>query len=270
MTHAEEFKNLQDFITKAIVVSLARKTPFENDYIPLSSCISLLQLAYENGAILGYARGNKIDILKNMLYMQGMSVNSIIKGIQKTEENRLDDFKKEHGEEPNTFADFIYWPLWDKYTGLNLETLFKSYENETNDKSQKKISNLIQKKLNEKILIDEVEYRIRCFLIKGLFFGCAFPDLTAKMYNNVYICKRYDENLWKITSSLGFATPIDKTMRINFNIDDYRLPSLKQSERVILITLAFYTSHYYPELIDSLDLSYYLYIIKNKKNKLIN
>ena len=265
MSYDVEFKNLQDFITKAIVVSLARKTPFENDYIPLSSCISLLQLAYESGAILGYARGNKIDILKNMLSMQDVAFDSII-DIQKTEESRLDDFKKEHGEEPNTFADFIYWPLWDKYTGLNLETLFKSYKNETNGKSHKKASTLKQKQLSEKILIDEAECRIRCFLIKGLFFGCAFPDLTAKMYNNVYIFKRYNENLWKITSSLGFATPIDKTMRINFNIDDYRPPSLKQSERVILITLAYYISHYYPELIDSLDLSYYLSIIKNKKS----
>jgi len=268
MSYYKVFKNLQDFITKTIVVSLARKTPFENDYIPLSSCISLLQLAYENGAILGYSRGNKIDILKNMLSMQDMSINSIM-DMQKAEVKLFDDFKKKYGEEPNTFADFIYWPLWDKYTGLNLETLFKPYENETNDKSQKKISNLIRKKLNEKILIYEVESKIRCFLIKGLFFGCAFPDLTAKMYNNVYICKSYDEDLWKITSSLGFATPIDRSMRILFNTDGYRPPTLKQSERVLLITLAFYTSRFHPELIDSLDLSYYFHLVKNKIDYII-
>jgi len=34
MTHAEEFKSLQDFLAKAIVVSLTRSTLFENITFP--------------------------------------------------------------------------------------------------------------------------------------------------------------------------------------------------------------------------------------------
>lgn len=266
MTNGEEFKSLQDFLAKVIVISLARRTPFEKHYIPLAICITLLQIAYETGAILGYARGNKIGILKKMLPMQGMFFGyKIKKDIQEIEEKRLDNFKKEHGEEPNTFADFIYWPLWEKDTRLNLETLFKSYGTESCKRSQKRITNLIQKKLNEKISIDEVESKIRRFLIKGLGFGCAFPNLTAKMYKNVYICKKYDEELWKITRSIGFATPIDMSKGINLHIAEHYPPSLKQSERRILGTVAFYVSQYYPELLDPLDLSYYLYLAENEK-----
>ncbi|GAI97005.1 unnamed protein product, partial [marine sediment metagenome] len=40
---------------------------------------------------------------------------------------------------------------------------------------------------------------------------------------------------------------------------------LKENDRIVLGTVAYYTSQYYPELLDSLDLSYYLYLIENEK-----
>jgi|AntAceMinimDraft_16_1070373.scaffolds.fasta_scaffold41680_2 hypothetical protein len=265
MTYGKEFKSLQDFLAKTIVVSLAKSTLFEKHYISLARCISLYQIAYETGAILGYARGNKIDILNKILSTQDMIFDNIIKDMRESEKKRLYDFKKEHGKEPHAFADFIYWPLLEKDTGLNLDVLFKPSGTETRERSQKRISNIIQKKLGEKILIDEAESRIRWFLLKGLVFGGAFPELTAKMFKNVYVCKKYDEELWNITRSLGFATPIDLSKRISLPTTKWRPPSLMKQERIVLGTVAYYTSQYYPELLDPLDLSYYLQLVKYKK-----
>ena len=257
--------NLQDFLANTIVESLTRNTPFEKHYISLTKCISLLQIAYETGAVLGYARGNKLDILNKMLSIQGMFFDNTVKDMQKSEKKRFDDFKKEHGEKPDTFADFIYWPLWESATGLTLNDLFNSSGIETRERKRKRISDIIRKKLCAKILLEEACSRISLFLIKGLGFGSAFPELTAIIFKNVYVCKKNDEELWNITRSLGFATPIDLSKRLSLPTNKWRPPTLKQNERIVLGTVAFYTSQYYPELLDSLDLSYYLHLIENEK-----
>jgi len=265
MSKKEAYINLQGFLAKVIVESLTRNKLFEKHYMSLATCISLLQLGYETGAVLGYARGNKLDILNKMLSTQDMIFNNIVKDMQKTEKKRLDDFKKEHGGKPDTFADFIYWPLWESTTGLTLNNLFTPSGAETRERKRKRISGIIQKKLGAKVLPEEAHSRISRFIIKGLNFGSAFPELTAKMFKSVYVCKKNDEELWNITKTLGFATPIDLSKRISLPTTKWRPPTLKQNERVVLGTVAFYTSQYYPELLDSLDLSYYLHLIENEK-----
>jgi len=265
MTHAEEFKSLQDFLAKAIVVSLTRSTLFEKHYISLARCISLYQIAYEIGATLGYARGNKLSILNKMLSIQDLNFDNIIKDMQKAEKKRLSNFEKKHGDKPDTFADFIYWPLLESTTYLNLTDLFKPSCTETRERRRKRISDIIQKNLCAKILTDEAESKIHWFLVKGLCFGSIFPELMAKMFETVYVCKKCDEELWSITRKLGFATPIDISKKINLHTTKWRPPSLIKQERIVLGTVAYYTSQYYPELLDPLDLSYYLQLVKYKK-----
>jgi len=265
MSKKKECINLQDFLAKVIVESLIRNKLFEKHYTSLAKCISLLQLGYETGAVLGHARGNKLDILNKMLSMQDMIFDNIIKDMQKSEKKRLDDFKKGHGGKPDTFADFIYWPLWESTTGLTLDDLFMSSDTETRERKRKRISDIIQKKLWVKIPLEDAQSRISRFLIKGLGFGSAFPELTVKMFRNVYVCKKNDEELWNITRTLGFATPIDLSKRISLPTTKWRPPTLKENDRKVLGTVAYYTSQYYPELLDSLDLSYYLYLIENEK-----
>ena len=265
MSKKEVYINLQDFLAKVIVESQTRNTLFEKHYMSLSKCISLLQLGYETGAVLGHARGKKLDILNKMLSIQDMIFDNRINDMQKFEKKRLNDFKKEHGADPDTFADFIYWPLWESTTGLTLNNLFKPSGTETRERKRKRISDIIQKKLGAKVLPEEAQSRISRFLIKGLGFGSAFPELTAKMFKNVYVCKKNDEELWNITRSLGFATPIDLSKIISLPTTKWRPPTLKENDRKVLGTVAFYTSQYYPELLDSLDLSYYIYLIENEK-----
>lgn len=256
MTHGEEFKSLQDFLAKVIVEAFIGNKLFEKYYTPLAKCISLLQFGYETGAVLGHARGNKLDILNKMLSVQDM---------QKSEKKRLDDFIKEHEVKPDTFSDFIYWPLWESTTGLTINDLFKPSDTETRERKQKRMSDIIQKKLWAKIPLEEAQSRISLFIIKGLGFGSAFPELTAEMFNNVYARKKNDEELWNINRSLGFATPIDLLKRIDLPATELRPPTLGENNRKVLGTVAYYVSQYYPELLDPLDLSYYLYLIENEK-----
>lgn len=108
MSKKEVYINLQGFLAKVIVESLTRNKLFEKHSMSLATCISLLQLGYETGAVLGHAKSNKVGILNKMLSMQDMIFDNIIKDMQKSEKKRLDDFKKEDGWKPNTFADFIY------------------------------------------------------------------------------------------------------------------------------------------------------------------
>jgi len=265
MSKKEVYINLQDFLAKVIVESLTRNKLFEKHYMSSATCITLVQLGYETGAVLGHARGNKVDILNKMLSMQDMIFDNTIKDMQKSEKKRLDDFEKEHGGKPDTFADFTYWPLWESTTGLTLNDLFKPFGTETRERKRKRISDIIQKKLGAKVLPEEAQSRISRFLIKGLGFGSAFPELTAKMFKNVYVCKKNDEELWNITKTLGFATPIDLSKRISLPTTKWHPPTLKENDRIVLGTVAFYTSQYYPELLDSLDLSYYLHLIENEK-----
>lgn len=265
MTHGEEFKSLQDFLAKLLVEAFIGNELFEKYHTSLAKCISLLQFGYETGAVLGYARGSKLALLNKMLSVQDMVFDHTIKDMQKSEKKRLDDFIKKHEVEPDTFSDFIYWPLWESTTGLTINYLFKPSDTETRERKQKRMSDIIQKKLWTKIPLEEAQSRISLFIIKGLSFGSAFPELTAEMFNNVYARKKKEEKLWNINRSHGFATPIDLLKRIGFPETELPPPTLEENNRKVLGTVAYYVSQYYPELLDPLDLSYYLYLIENEK-----
>lgn len=256
MLKKDVYISLQDFLAKLLVEAFIGNELFEKYHTSLAKCISLLQFGYETGAVLGYARGSKLALLNKMLSMQDM---------QKSEKKRLDDFIKKHEVEPDTFSDFIYWPLWESTTGLTINDLFKSSDTETRERKQKRMSDIIQKKLWTKIPLEEAQSRISLFIIKGLSFGSAFPELTAEMFNNVYARKKKEEKLWNINRSHGSATPIDLLKRIGFPETELPPPTLEENNRKVLGTVAYYVSQYYPELLDPLDLSYYLYLIENEK-----
>ncbi|MBU4350358.1 hypothetical protein KJ599_08560, partial [bacterium] len=55
MSKKKVYVNLQGFLANVIVESLTRNKLFEKHYVSLATCISLLQLGYETGAVLGYA-----------------------------------------------------------------------------------------------------------------------------------------------------------------------------------------------------------------------
>jgi len=265
MTKEKECISLQGFLVWILLKSLVRKTLIGKRYIPLATCLLLFQVEYETGAVLGRAMRDKLDILKKMLSIPGLNLVNVIKDVQEAEKKRLDDFKKEHGDEPKTFGDFIYWPLWERATGLTLDGLFKPSDIENHEIIRKRLSKIIQKKLGVKVSLDEAQPRISDFLLEGLGFGSTFPELTENMCKNVYAYKKNDEELWRISRALGFSTPEDLLRRVGLPTTVGQPPTLKEQEELVLGRVAVYASQHYPELLDSLDLSYYLHLIENEK-----
>jgi hypothetical protein len=255
--------SLQGFLVNILLKSLVRKTLFGKRYIPVATYLLLLQIEYETGAILGLARRNKLDILKKMLSIQGLNFDNVIKDIHETEKTRLDKFKKEHIDDPKTFANFIYWPFWETATGLRLDDLYGPSDIEPRERKRKRLSKIIQNKLGVKIPFEEAQPRIGGFLLGGLGFGSTFPELTTKMLKNMYVYKKNNEELWNISRALGFSTPEDIYRKIGLPAPVGRPPTLKEKENMVLGTVAFYTSQYYPELLDPLDLRGHLSLIEN-------
>ena len=263
MTKEKECISLPGFLVWILLKSLVRKTFIGQRYIPFATCLLLFQVEYETGAVLGRARRGKLDILKKMLSGPGLNLANVIKDVQEAEKKRLDDFKKEHGDEPKTFGDFIYWPLWERATGLTLDGLFKPSGIENHEIIRKRLSKIIQKKLGVKIPLDEAQPKISTILLEGLGFGSTFPELTEKMFKNVYAYKKNDEELWGISRALGFSTPEDLSRRVGLSTPEGYPPTLREKEKLILGTVALYTSQYYPELLDPLDLRGHLSFIEN-------
>lgn len=258
MPYEEERISLQGFLVWIPLKSMVRKTLIGKRYIHLATCLLSFQIECETGAVLGRAMLNKLDILKKMVSIPGLNMTNVIKDAQEAAEKRLDEFKKEHGDEPVTFSDFIYWPLWETTTGLSFGELFKPEHVENRERTRKRLSRTIQKKLREKVPLEEAQPAISSFLLEGIGFGSIFPKLTEKMYKNAY--EKTDEEFQRISRALGFSTPEDLSRRVGLPNPKDRAPTLKEREDGVLQMVAAYTSEYYPELLDPLDLRGHLAI----------
>jgi hypothetical protein len=240
MPYKEEPISLQGFLVWIPLKFMVRKTLIGKRYIHLATYLFLLQVEYENGAVLGRAMLNKLDILKKMLLIPGLNFTNVIKDAQEAAEKHLDEFKKEHGDEPETFNDFIYWPSWETATGLSYGELFKPEHIKNRERTRKRLSRIFQKKLGKKVPLEEAQPLISTLVLEGIGFGSTFPKLTEKMHKNAY--EKTDDDFQRISRALGFSTPEDQAL------------TLKEREDGVLQKVAAYTSEYYPELLDPLDL----------------
>ena len=261
MPYKEEQISLQGFLAWIPLKYMVRKTLIGKRYIHLATCLLSFQVEYETGAVLGRAKLDKLDILKKMLFnpsVPGFSMVNVIKDSQEAAKERLDEFKKEHGDEPETSSDFIYWPLWEKATGLTFDEVFKPEpcDIETRERTRERLSRIIQKKLGGKVPLEEAQPTISGFLLEGLGFGSTFPELTEKMCKNVY--EKTDEELQRISRALGFSTPEDLSRRVGLPTTEEQAPTLKEREEQVLQAVAVYASEYYPELVVALDLRGYI------------
>jgi len=256
MPYKEERISLQGFLVWIPLQSMVRKAIFGGRYVYSGNCILSLQVEYETGAILGRARLDKLDILEKMLSIPGLNMVNVIKDAQEAAKKRLDKFKKDSGNEPETFSHFIYWPLWETATGFSLGELFKPSHVENRERTRKRLSRTIQKKLGEKVPLEEAQPAISNFLLEGIGFGSAFPELTEKMYKNTY--EKTDEEFQRISRALGFSTPEELQRRVGLPTPEDRAPTLKEREDIILQATAGYAMQFYPELVDALDLRHYM------------
>ena len=242
MPYKEGQPSLMGFLGYVSVNNVAKKRLLGGPYIPFSDLCTVLCFMYESGAILGRARHDKLSILVEML--EGPSTRTAftrhlltlrggtIEILRNEAKKRLDTFRSEVGKEPETFFEFIQLRELERTIGLSLNDALKAYSG--GDKR-------IMKALDDKVPLKEVEPYIKFLGLEGIGFGNSFPQLTERMYRKAH--EFIDMDVWSKWRAHGLAIPEKPTQM-----------TLEEQEALILQMVAAYTSEYYPELLDPLDL----------------
>jgi hypothetical protein len=235
MPYKEDQPTFIGSLSIPIVTKVAKTRPFGGPYIRFYDLCTVSSYLYTSGAILGRARRNKLSILAKLFSIPGTEKENMA-GLQEEATKRLTKFKNEVGNEPDTFNEFILFRELESATGLGMEDWFKAYaEGDTK----------IMKIADEKVPLEKAEPSIKWFGLEGIGFGSSFPELTEKIYRNSY--ENIDMDVWAKHKAHGLAIP-----------EKPDIVTLKEQEKSILGIVAAYTSEYYPELLDPLDLRSYL------------
>ena len=213
--------------------------PMTESKIQIGEYYFILPFLYEVGAILGRSRPDKINVLKKMLFTMdkdllrkvSFTMDQVEANIEKTmdkAEGRLGRYKQDcRGSEPETFDQFIM------VTEHQSHTLWCSL------------------KPKSKVSPRKVEPYILTFILEGIAFGSLLPELTRKMNRKFYDSAQIDWDTWipvdGIVPAAGiFALPGEPTIL-----------SLEGQEQTLLQVVGWYTTHFYPELLYSLELKDY-------------
>ncbi len=243
MIHKGEQPTLLGFICSPFVTKITRKALFGRPYARGVDLRGVEAQLYSIGAALGHALQNKLDILAKLLFVPGTEdrkVNEVMRLCKKDAGKNLEEFRNEFGQEPNTFDDFAFYrglghALKTEGIRLSPREAFEAYLS-----GDRKVKRLFDTKVD----IEGIGQSIMILLLQGIHFGSSFPELTEKMYENAY---KDDKHFWAGTWAHGLATP-----------EELRVQSLEEGEEAVLQVVAAYTSIYYPELVDPLDLRGFL------------
>lgn len=238
MPYKEGQPTLISYIAGIVVArGLAKKRRFGGDYIRLQDLIELLCFLYSSGAIIGRARRDKLTTLEKMLVLPVLGPCSV-KSLQDQAEKRLEAFRIDMGQEPDSFIKFIQLKELEGAIGLLALSALPS-----GNKQARKL-------VDKKVPLAEIALSLESFGLEGIGFGSRFPTLTEMMYRTDY------ENIvadWRESKAQGLAVrekPIEE--------------SFEKREENILKVVGFYASKYYPELLDPLDLRGYLEMVKEE------
>jgi len=250
MPYVEGQLTFIDYLGYEPVMAMAKKRLFGGSYLTFGDYCGVLALVYESSAVVGRAKSDKLSIIEKILEAQyPMYKPEPIKDFQKEAKERLDEFKKERGREPHSFLEFIQVKLLKN--ALQHEGL-KVLPNATYDKlyldeaiGRKALDSLemgdiangkkVMKILMSKISLKSAEIGIRIFGKEGIAFGISFPKLTERLYRNLHE-----------------------------NIEKPPVITLEEGEEDILHVVAEYTTRFWPELLDALELRGYLEMVKEE------
>ncbi len=229
----------QPFLDKS-----TRKGLFGRTYVRAIDFIDIQEQLYSIGAALGHTLRGKLDSLEKLLFVPGAKeseADRIMSLCKKDARKNFKEFVNEFGREPDTFGDLIsYRTLGKKLRNadvrLSAEEAVEAYTQ--GDRRIKKI-------FNEKGDLEdgEIGQILGIMLLQGIHFGSSFPELTEKMYQRAQM---EDNDFWTAKWQ-GVTIP-----------EEFKATGLEETEGAVLQMVAAYTSEYYPELLDSLDLKGYI------------
>lgn len=224
MSYEEGQVTLVEFLASMPVRENVEKSLFGKLYLRLGAYYEILHVAYQDGALLGRAKRDKLSILKKMLVEPEAKSEPLELG-REMAEKYLNQYIKEVGSEPSAFTNFL-----DRTTvgyaltpyGLNLT------EPPWNEGEVAKLSRVF----NKKIPVDDAARNVKAHTLGGIGFGISFPELTEKMIRTDYLMDRYYDVLVR-------DERFEKPMLIS---------SLEEREKAVILLTA-----HYPELVDPLD-----------------
>jgi len=212
-----------------VLKNLVKTRVFGGPFIHFGDFLMVTAHLYENGAILGRARRNKMAILAKLFPVDPGKEANFIDLLQDLSHKRLEEYKREFEKEPKSFFE-LFCVLSLRESGINLSA--------TDSKT-------VERALREKMNMYDTEPLIKDFGLEGIGFGSLFPELTEKLYRNHR--ESIDMGVWSEARTYGLVLPEEPTV-----------VSLCEQEETVLQTVAIYTSEYYPELVDPLDLRGFL------------
>jgi hypothetical protein len=238
-----EQPSLSVLLCQPFLNKITRKALFGKPYARAIDIVDVEEQLYSIGAALGQSLRNKLDILVKLLFVPGTEehrINELMQLCKKDAKKNLEKFINEFGREPETFGDFISYRsvenlLRNKGIRLSAKDAAKAYAR--GDKKIKKI-------FDEKVDLEGSKEYMLIMLRQGIQFGSSFPELTEKMYRKAY---KENRDFWSGGELHGLTIP-----------EELRPWSLEDTQRAILQMVAAYTSEYYPELLDPLDLRGYI------------
>ena len=208
--------------------------PDPETHIRISDYFFLPPFLYETGAILGRARHDKIEVIKKILHTTRYNEKEIELEIDEAiykAKKRLEEHKGSNsGKEPTTIF----------YLVMCTEILSKTYWLDLNAKAE--------------VSVKDIESYILSLLMEGIVFGSIFPELTERMNRKFYDSVEIDWDTWAPQDTLA---PLVLLKHIYALPGEPTILSLEGQENTILQLVGWYTAHFYPELIDSLDLKQY-------------
>ncbi|MFH0913722.1 MAG: hypothetical protein V1849_00335 [Chloroflexota bacterium] len=177
-----------------------------------------------------------------------------LKHSQEEASHRLHRYREHFGKEPATFMQFIFFRELELATGQKLADTLKTLAHGNVDDTDKvwgayvkpiPLSFCLKEESSRRV--GDTEAKIRPFVLEGIGFGSAFPELTGKMIRTYYESIDLESDEWVKEKAAGYRIP-------------ERILSLEQQEEGLLCSVALYTHGCYPELLDPLDLRRYLEI----------
>jgi len=237
-----EQPSLSVLLCQPFLDKITRKGLFGKPYVRAIDLVDTEDRLYSIGAALGRALRDKLDTLTKLLFVPGTEehkVDRVMQLCQKDAKKNLEEFINEFGREPETFGDFTSYRrvqnrLRNEGIRLSAEDAIKAYV-----QGDRKIKKLF----DEKVDLEGIERIMYLPLLQGIHFGSSFPELTEKMYQEA--CEE-DDKFWA-GKWPGVTIP-----------EELKPQSLEETQRAVLQMVAAYTSEYYPELLDPLDLRGYL------------
>lgn len=220
------------FLNFPFIQASTRKPLGGEEYLRLSDVLKLCAYQYQMGALLGYARREKLSLLVEML-APTFSEEDFAKRLTERAKKRLVDFGHDFNREPNTFDEFVMLERIDNaLRGIGCVLSDDRYACSYTDKGAKKA---LDTRFPNNFIVRHIDY---C-LAEGILFGSSYPELTKRMYETA----KHNEEASVAPELHGLRLP-ETICPICFD----------EAQEAVLQLVAMYVSEFYPGLVSPLAL----------------